>query len=126
MGSFFVNLGYQFHHFKVNADGFLLFYDTDKSAGPPIINPPSLPSFAHPPYIAMTDANTHAIYGGAGYKFVFGQSQSAFALETKLDFVWPISTDIQFDRMSDSTSMLVGWVMGVKLFRLGLVLGMAF
>ena len=123
---FFVNLGYQFHHFTVNSGGFLSFYDTDKEAGPPIMNPLGPPYFAHPPYITMANANTHSIYGGAGYKLVFGQSQSAFALETKLDFTWPISTDMEFDRMSNSTGMLVGWMMGVKLFRLGLVMGVAF
>jgi len=117
---FFINGGYQFHRFDVRAAGVLTFYDMDKTI------PLGPEPYPHPPKMAMADADTHNIFAGAGYKFIFGQSRIAPLLEAKLDFTWPLATEIRFDRMSDSTSMLVGWMLGVKLFRLGLVFGASF
>ena len=120
INGFFVNAGYQFHRFLTTADGVLTFYDTDKTI------PLGPEPFPHPPRMAMADADTHNIYGGAGYKFIFGQSRFAPLLEVKLDYTLPLYTEIQFSRMDDSTSMLVGWFLGVKLARLGVLFGVTF
>ncbi|MDR0324451.1 MAG: hypothetical protein LBI12_08415 [Treponema sp.] len=76
--------------------------------------------------IKLSDGlNTYGVYGGAGYKLVFGRSRLGFVLEPTLDFIWPLKSDIPFKDMA-AGSNLFGWILGVKMFRGGLKLGLAF
>ena len=97
---FFVNGGFQFHRLSAKFD----FDDAYLGIG----------------------LNTYSLYGGVGYKIVFGNSRIGFVLEPTLDFIWPVYSDIPFDKMDKSSSNILGWMMGVKLFRLGISVGVAF
>lgn len=70
--------------------------------------------------------NTLSIYGGLGYKAVFGKGRVAFIMEPTLDFIWPLYSDIPFSDMGTLAGNLVGWALGVKLVRAGLLFGIAF
>ena len=70
--------------------------------------------------------NTYSVYGGLGYKIVVGKSRLGFAMEPYLDFIWPIYSDIPFELMDTKSSNLFGWMLGVKLFRAGFRMGIAF
>jgi hypothetical protein len=72
--------------------------------------------------------NTLGLYGGIGYKIIFGSTQKVgFFLEPAMDFIWPLYSDIPFTEIKPlAISNYLGWIMGVKLFRFGLIMGAAF
>jgi hypothetical protein len=101
---FFLNGGFQYHRLKA---AFTL-ENGEKSA------------------TTGGELNTYGLYFGLGYKAVFGDSRAGFTLEPFLDFDWPIKSDIPFDEMDPISGNLLGWALGVKLFRFGLGFGIAF
>ena len=69
--------------------------------------------------------NTYCIYLGVGYKAIFGKNRAGFAMEPTLDFVGPLYSEIPFGGDLASNN-LAGWVLGIKMFRLGIAFGAAF
>jgi hypothetical protein len=62
---------------------------------------------------------------GLGYKAVIGRNRSAFVLEPTFDYVWPLYSKLIYD-LNPSTANNVSWLLGIRGFRFGLNVGVAF
>jgi len=73
-----------------------------------------------------TGLSTYGIYIGIGTKKITGNGRVSFSYEPTVDFTWPISSEIPFNKLDILSSNLLGWVLGVKLVRFGWRFGIAF
>jgi len=70
--------------------------------------------------------NIFGLFGGFGYKWVFGVSRVAFSIEPAFNFVWPLKSDIPFNDFGLWSSNYLGWIFGVRMVRGGLRFGVTF
>ena len=68
--------------------------------------------------------HTLGIFWGVGYKFVWGRSRAAFVVEPTIEHSWVLTTSIpEIDPLVDHA---IGWLLGIRWFRVGLKVGVAF
>jgi hypothetical protein len=68
---------------------------------------------------------TWGICIGGGYKAIFGKNRAGFVFEPVMDLTIPIYSDIPFGNMGFEGD-IIGWLLGIKGLRGGLMFGVAF
>jgi hypothetical protein len=69
--------------------------------------------------------NALGFFLGLGYKAVIGRSRAGFVFEPTFDYVWPLYSKLLYD-LPPSAGNQVSWLLGIRGFRFGLNVGVAF